>query len=275
MSAPDGHEAADVRTAELAEGLGAVRARIRAACAACGRDPQEVTLVVVTKFFPAQDVARLARLGVRDIGENRDQEASAKVAEVRELAAGDRSDEAGGSGKGGSAGQSGEVGEVPTVHFIGQIQTNKAGSVARYADVVHSVDREKLARSLQRGAHAADRTIEVLLQVNLDPEPADSAGGGTASRGGVAPADLAALAATVADCPALRLRGLMGVAPLGGDPAQAFERLAQLSAQLRRTYPDADVVSAGMSGDLEAAIAAGATHLRVGSAILGSRRPHG
>lgn len=259
----------DARSAELAAGLASVRARIRAACEAAGRDPQEVTLVVVTKFFPAADVLRLARLGVTDIGENRDQEAAAKVAELTELIAG-------------ASAEGGEPVALPRVHFIGQLQTNKAGSVARYADVVHSVDRERLVRSLQRGAEAAGRTLDVLLQVNLDDEGASAASGaagaargGADARGGVAPTQVSALAESVADCGALRLGGLMGVAPLGGDAAAAFERLAAVSRELRATYPEADRLSAGMSGDLEAAIAAGATHLRVGSAILGSRPARG
>ena len=264
MTSPS-NPATDARTAELAARLDAVRARIRRACEAHGRDDDEVTLVVVTKFFPAQDVLRLARLGVTDIGENRDQEASAKVAELRTLIEAETETDAGQS-----------VPTMPRVHFIGQIQTNKAGSVARYADVVHSVDRERLARALQRGAQTADRTLEVLLQVNLDDADTDTdTGASNASRGGVAPADLGALAATVAECDALRLRGLMGVAPLDGDAAQAFAHLAQLSADLRAEHSAADLLSAGMSGDLEAAIAAGATHLRVGSAILGSRPPRG
>lgn len=247
----DAPEAARERA--LAEGLRAVHDRIERSCEAVDRDPAELTLVVVTKFFPASDVAALARLGVGDIGENRDQEAAAKLAQLPGLL--------------GPA-------PAPRVHFIGQLQTNKAGSVASYADLVHSVDRLKLARALDRAAAARGRVLDILLQVNLDPDDASARG-----RGGL---DAAMLEQTfeqaVQGLDALehvRVRGVMGVAPLGGDPAQAFARLARLSDRLRDSHPGADIVSAGMSGDLEAAIGAGATHLRVGSAILGSRPTRG
>lgn len=255
---PDAQAQDEARTLELARGLSAVRDRIAAACDAVGRDPALVTLIVVTKFFPAPDLARLLRLGVTDIGENRDQEAAAKLDQLRALV----------------------PQTLPRVHFIGQLQTNKATSVARYADVVHSVDRQRLVRALERGAQAAQRTLEVLIQVNLDEQQdvGDSGSGAARTgpgRGGVAPWELPEVAGVVEECPSLRLRGLMGVAPLGGQADRAFERLATLSRQLQGEHPGADVISAGMSGDLEAAVAAGATHLRVGSAILGSRPPHG
>ncbi len=227
------------RRDELAQRLGAVRARIDEAMLAAGRT-DDVTLVVVTKFFPAADVDTLAELGVTDIGENRDQEASAKVAE---LAHRDRL----------------------TVHFIGQLQTKKAGGVVRYADVVHSLDRPKLALALDRAAERAGRPLDVLVQVGLDT---------SGDRGGVAPADVAGLADVVAGLDHLRLRGLMAVAPLGEPPRPAFARLRELSERLRTEHPAATWVSAGMSADLEDAVAEGATHLRVGSAILGSRESH-
>ncbi len=227
------------RRDELEAALTAVRGRISRAVERAGRDDQP-HLVVVTKLFPASDVDLLADLEVTDIGENRDQEAAAKCAEVRDR-------------------------ERLTVHFIGQLQSNKAGSVARYADVVQSLDRPKVARALARGAEAAGRVLDVTLQVSLDE---------AAGRGGVAPDGVAALADLVADEPALRLRGVMAVAPLGADPRPAFDRLRDFSQALRRDHPDADWVSAGMSGDLEEAVAAGATHLRVGSAILGTRQSH-
>lgn len=243
-----------LREEAIRAGLEAVRARIAAACHAAGRDPQQLTLVVVTKFFPAFDVAALARLGVRHVGENRDQEASAKVREVAGLL---------------------DAAQRPRWHFIGQLQTNKAASVARYADVVHSVDRAKLARALAKGARAAGRELDVLLQINLDG-PAEAGDG----RGGAAPEGALELADLVGRLDGLRLRGVMGVAPLvegaGSDgAAQAFAELGEVAAHVRSRHPQADVVSAGMSGDLEAAIEAGATHLRVGSAILGSRPAHG
>ncbi|MBT9254820.1 YggS family pyridoxal phosphate-dependent enzyme [Phycicoccus sp. MAQZ13P-2] len=206
---------------------------------AAGRtDP--VTLVAVTKFFPASDVDLLAELGVTDIGENRDQEASAKVAE---LAHRDR----------------------VTVHFIGQLQSNKAGSVARYADVVHSLDRAKIARALDRAAQREGRVLDVLVQVGLD-----AAGG----RGGVAPEAVRDLADVVGGLEHVRLRGLMAVAPLGEPARPAFARLRGLAETVRADHPAATWLSAGMSGDLEDAVAEGATHLRVGSAILGSRESH-
>lgn len=223
------------RRAELAQNLTALRERI----AATGADP---TVIVVTKFFPASDVATLVELGVTDMGENRDQEASAKVAELE------------------------EIGSRPErVHFIGQLQTNKAASVAAYADVVHSVDRVKLVGALEKGARAAGRELEVLLQVDLG---VDSDG-----RGGAAPDQIPALAERVAGSEVLTLRGVMAVAPLGADPDEAFARLADLHRRLLLDHPDATWISAGMSGDLEAALAHGATHVRVGSAILGGRPP--
>jgi pyridoxal phosphate enzyme (YggS family) len=232
----------DARSVELAASLARVGERVRAACEQAGRAPQDVTVVVVTKTYPAADVVRLVRLGVTDLAENRDQEASAKVADVEaELSAS----------------------SPVRWHFVGQLQRNKARSVARYADVVHSVDRVSLVTALAAGARAAGRDVEVLVQVNLDP--------GAAGRGGAEPADVPLVADAVGGAECLRLRGVMAVAPLGADPAPAFERLAALAERLRADHPAATWVSAGMSGDLEAAIGAGATHLRVGSAVLGSR----
>ncbi|HYN28545.1 MAG TPA: YggS family pyridoxal phosphate enzyme [Dermatophilaceae bacterium] len=241
------------RRAELAGRLAAVHHRIAAARTAAGRH-DEVTLVVVTKFFPASDVDLLAELGVRHVGENRDQEASAKFEEV---------------------GRRGDL----TVHFIGQLQTNKAQSVLRYADVVQSVDRPRLVGALDRAAGAGGRTLDVTVQVDLteavglaDAGAAGRAGGPSgAPRGGAAPGEASALADLVAAAAGLRLRGVMAVAPLGADPAAAFDALAGVHERLLRDHPDATWRSAGMSGDLEPAIACGATHLRVGTAILGSR----
>jgi pyridoxal phosphate enzyme (YggS family) len=233
------------RRAELAVALEALRRRVVDACAQVGRAPDEVALVAVTKTFPAADVVHLAALGVGDVGENRDQEASAKVDEVARL---------GGPGT-----------DVLRWHFVGQLQRNKAGAVARYAHVVHSVDRERLVTALDLGAERAGRTVEVLLQVDLDRS------GGQPARGGARPDDVLALADVVAAAGSLRLRGVMAVAPREDDPLAAFERLQAVSVRLRRSHPAATWVSAGMSGDLEAAVAGGATHLRVGSAVLGSR----
>lgn len=227
------------RRAELAENLARLGERIAAGCAAAGRDPAEVTVLAVTKFFPASDVLHLADLGVRDIGENRDQEASQKAAEVA------------------------RHGVAVRWHFVGQLQRNKCRSVARYADLVHTVDSVRLAAAL--GSAAADLRpdpLEVLIQVSLDGAP---------GRGGVVAAEVPAMAEAIASQPALRLRGVMAVAPQSWEPAAAFRDLAAVAARLRSAYPQATWVSAGMSGDLEAALAAGATHLRIGTGLLGKR----
>ena len=231
----------DARTEEIRANLDDVRARIERACEDVGRDPGEITLIVVTKTWPVEDVVRLSSLGARDVGENRDQEASVKAAETRGLGL--------------------------RWHFIGQLQTNKAASVAGYASMVHSVDRTALLAALEKGAARAERILDCLVQVNLDPETALPGG-----RGGTPASVAGEIAAAIAQAPHLRLRGVMGVAPLDGDAAGAFATLADVLAELRETYPDLDVMSAGMSDDLDEAVAAGATHLRVGSAILG-RRP--
>jgi PLP dependent protein len=233
------------RVAEVRAGLADVTARIDRARAAAGRI-DDVTLVVVTKTFPASDVEILASLGATDVAENRDQEARAKRLAIEASA--------------------------PELrwHMIGQLQRNKAASVARWADVVESVDRLELVAALGRAAAAHGRILEVLLQVSLDPVVAPG-------RGGADPADVPALAAAVAAEPALVLRGVMGVAPFPGadqpeeGPGAAFARLQGVSRGLRERWPEADRISAGMSGDLEEAIAHGATQVRIGGAVLGQR----
>ncbi|MET7749983.1 YggS family pyridoxal phosphate-dependent enzyme [Micromonospora sp. NPDC005367] len=232
------------RRAELAAALASVRSRIADACAAAGRDRAEVTMIAVTKTYPAADVLALAELGVTDVGENRDQEAAGKAAEVA------------------------AAGAAPRWHFIGRLQRNKARSVVRYADAVHSVDSVRLARALDVAATGRDRPLTALVQVSVD---------GDLSRGGALPdsADpdvgLGAVAEAVASAPALRLAGLMAVAPLGWEPERAFARLAEVAEWMRSVHPEATALSAGMSGDLEIAIRYGATHVRVGSALLGMR----
>lgn len=245
MSDPD-------RYRELEAGLARVNSRIDSAMEASGRG-ERPTLIVVTKFFPAGDVRLLASLGVRDLGENRDQEAAGKAAEVAN----------------------------PELrwHFIGQLQTNKARSVVAYAHSVHSVDRGSLVEALakamdreqDRRSHAglaARLPLDCYVQVNLSTDPAGR-------RGGARPAEVPDLAAQIDDSGHLRLAGVMAVAPLGEDPTTAFARLSDISGEVLSRYPGADAVSAGMSGDLEAAVAAGATHLRVGSDVLGARPPVG
>jgi PLP dependent protein len=247
------------RKDQLAANLMRVRERI--AAAAARRSGPAPELIVVTKFFPASDVAALAELEVRDMGENRDQEAAAKAAELDAVAA--------------AAGL--------RWHFIGQLQTNKAKSVVRYAYAVHSVDRLSLVKALSKAmaVEQARRTEQggqpredllVLIQVDLENRTPRGAAG-SSGRGGARPEEIGALAAAVSEADGLELGGLMAVAPLGADPAEAFSRLMQYSAALRRAHPSARMVSAGMSQDLEAAVAAGATHLRVGSDVLGPRPP--
>jgi pyridoxal phosphate enzyme (YggS family) len=226
------------RRGEIADNLTRVRGRIAAACADAGRDPDDVRLVVVTKFFPASDVRLLADLGVTDVGENRHQEAEVKVAECADLPL--------------------------TWHFIGALQSNKAAAVAAYSHVVESVDRVKLVTPLDAGAHTRSRPVDVLLQVSLDPPGSDH-------RAGAEPGRLAALADAVGGAGMLRLRGLMAVAPLAGDPAEAFAELASIRRDFLVDHPGAGWLSAGMSSDLEPAVKAGATHVRIGSAVLGSR----
>lgn len=229
------------RRAELAANLADFGVRVDAACAASGRDRAQVTVIAVTKTFPATDVALLADLGVTDVGENRDQEAAPKHLRCAELPL--------------------------RWHFVGRLQRNKARSVAGYADVVHSVDRAALVDALSRAAVAAGRTITALIQVSLDR--LDEAGG--ADRGGAPPAEVLALADRLAAAPGLELGGVMAVAPLGADPDAAFAVLAQVAAAVQAGHPAATMVSAGMSGDFAAAIRHGATHLRVGTALLGRR----
>lgn len=224
------------RRDELARGLDAVTARIASACAAAGRASDDVTLIVVTKTYPASDVRALQGLGVSDVGENREQEAAPKHAEC--------------------------AGVALRWHLIGRLQTNKCRSVARWADAVHSLDRMRVIEALNRAAVDQGRSIDALIQVSLDGDPA---------RGGALLSDVPALADAAAASAGLNLRGLMAVAPLDLDPAKAFEGLAQASGRLRTQHPEATWISAGMSQDLEAAIAAGATHVRVGSAVLGAR----
>jgi hypothetical protein len=250
------------RQAELAGNLAAIRARVAAACAAAGRDPGEITLIAVTKTRPAQDVVTLAGLGQTDFGENRDQEAAPKAAEVAEATS------------------------APVRwHFIGQLQTNKASSVVRYASVVHSVDRVRLVRALGAASRAAKaatpatsatpatpatpasatpahQSVTCLVQVSLD---------GDATRGGALISDLPAVAAAIEAEQGLTLGGVMAVAPLGVDPATAFAGLRAISDTAREINPAATIISAGMSGDLEAAVRNGATHLRIGTALLGNR----
>lgn len=235
------------REAELAERLAAVRARVDAACAAAGRASSEVALITVTKFHPAQDAAALARLGSLDLGESREQEATAKVAECAALL---------------------PDGLAPRWHMLGSIQRNKARAIARWAHSAHSVDSPRLAVALGKAASAAldagerSEPLAAYLQVSLDGDP---------MRGGVLIEEIAELAELTSGTTGLRLAGLMAVPPIGVDAAASFRRLAELSGELAAQHPEATGISAGMSADLEAAIAHGSTCVRVGTAILGAR----
>jgi pyridoxal phosphate enzyme (YggS family) len=239
----------DTRRAELEANLAAVRARVDHACWAAGRDPGEVTVIAVTKTFPASDIRLLAELGVVDIGENRDQEAAPKAAACADLAL--------------------------VWHFVGQLQTNKCKSVARYTDLVHSVDRPKLVAALSRAAAVTGRDIGCLVQVDLGGDGSGPVAGedDLEARGGALPDAIRGLADSVAAADGLHLAGVMAIAPLDRPAAVAFERLAGVAAAVRQDHPQATVISAGMSNDLEDAIIHGATHVRVGTSLLGSRPP--
>jgi len=230
----------DDRRDTVRSSLAAVGDRVDAAASTSGRTGSDVTLVVVTKTWPVSDVRILYDLGVRDFGENRHQEAADRAASLGDLDA--------------------------RWHFIGQVQSNKAHRIAEYAASVHSVDSIRVARRLDAGARQAHRHVDCFIQVSLDPADA------SAARGGASPDAVREIAATIAACGTLRLAGVMGVAPVGEDPSAAYGRLTAASRELVLRHPAATAVSAGMSNDFEAAIRAGATHVRVGSAILG-RRP--
>jgi PLP dependent protein len=218
----------------LGERLAAVREAIADAGRLAGRDPGSVTTIVVTKFHPSGLVRDLAALGVRDVGENRHQEAAEKAAELAELGL--------------------------RWHFVGQLQSNKAHAVRRYASAVHSVDRESVLDALATPEDVDP--LDVFLQVNLTQDPA---------RGGMQPDRIEVLAERALAAPGIRLRGLMAVAPLGEPARPAFSRVRELSERLRRMAPSAVDLSMGMSGDFAEAIAEGATHLRIGTAITGNR----
>jgi pyridoxal phosphate enzyme (YggS family) len=227
------------RLAELTANLAAVRAAIAGACAAAGRRPAEVQLIAVTKTFPVSDIMLLRQLGVADIGENKDQEAAPKVA----------------------AGAA--AGIDLRWHFVGQLQANKAASVASYAYMVHSVDRMRLVDTLGRRAVGVGRQPRCLVQVRLDARP---------GRGGAEPGEVLGLADAIAERDGLTLAGVMAVAPLGEPARPAYARLREIAEMVRSAHPGAEVISAGMSGDLGDAIAEGATHVRIGTALLGGRR---
>ena len=234
------------RRAEIESALANVRGRIATACRTAGREENAVRLIAVTKTFPVSDAALLTDLGVTDLGENREQEAGPKAADLREL----RPDAA------------------VRWHMLGRLQRNKARAVARWAAEVQSVDSDRLVDALDKAVRnareAGDRTgpLDILIQVSIDNDP---------ERGGAPLDTLMPLADHVARSSELQLRGLMAVAPLTMTPDDAFERLARAADRLREDHPEATELSAGMTGDLESAVTHGSTCVRVGTAILGTR----
>ncbi len=222
------------------ERLATVRSRIEAACRQAGRNPDDVKLIAVGKTKPAAVIAALADAGLVDFGENYVQEATEKIASL----------------------------DAPglTWHFIGHIQSNKCADVAKHFDWVHTVDRAKIARRLDAAAARLGRSLNVLIQVNVDEE---------AGKSGVLAHELPDLVEEVAALPALVLRGLMTIpAPVSGQDAQRrpFAQLRRLLESVRSPGDAMDCLSMGMSADLEAAIAEGATHVRVGTALFGPRQ---
>lgn len=222
----------------LAERYRSVLLNIERAAAAAGREKSDVELIVVSKNHPASSVAELAHLGQRVFGENRDQEASKKAAELQQL------------------------GLEVTWHFVGQLQTNKVKSVLEYANTIHSIDRPSLVGELKKQLEKQDKRIDGFIELNLTDDPA---------RGGVNPGELLQLAEQVLQVERINLLGVMAVAGLGKDPAEDFERAVALSAKLQSVAPSASKISMGMSEDYQIAIKLGATHIRVGSAITGPR----
>ena len=242
----------DGRVAELTTSLAAIRARLSRAAEAAGRAVDEITLLPVTKFFPAADVAILWRLGCGAFGESREQEAAAKIMEFDRLV--------------GAPAESGSA----RWHMIGRIQSNKAKNLARWADTVHSVYTDKVVSTLDSATAAAmtdGRTsvMRVFVQISLDGDP---------ERGGVDindPREVDRICAQVAQSRSLELVGLMSIPPLGADPDSAFATLAAEHRRVLRDHPAATGLSAGMSEDLEAAVRHGSTCVRVGTALMGQR----
>jgi len=240
---------ASARERELAEALTAVRSRIARAAEAADRNPNEIELLPITKFFPASDILILRRLGCLEFGESREQEASDKSAEVRAV-----------------------LGAEPIRwHMVGRIQRNKARSIAGWAYAAHSVDSPKLIAALDRAAtEALDQgrraeRLRVYLQLSLD---------GDESRGGVdigRPDAVDELCAEVAAAGGLELVGLMAMPPLDADPDAAFTRLQEERERVQKAYGQPLGLSAGMSGDLESAVKHGSTCVRVGTALMGQR----
>ena len=222
------------RTSEITANLNDVKAKIASAALKAGRDADEITLIVVTKTFPVSDLEILYSLGVREFGENRDQEAVEKVAKLPSNI---------------------------NWNFQGGIQSNKLKSISTWAGCIHSVDKLKYAQIISE--QNTGKPKEIFIQVSLDQPPE--------SRGGVDPTKLLDLASQITKLPGISLKGLMAVAPLDLPEEQAFLKLKEIQADFVAVFKDAKYLSAGMSGDYEMAISYGATHLRIGSSILGNR----
>jgi PLP dependent protein len=229
--------------ASLTDNLARVREAIAEAALHAGRNPDEITLVGVSKTQPAEVVAEAVRAGVRHIGENRVQEAASKFPMARQLLLGT---------------------ELPTFHMVGHLQTNKAGTAIGLFDRVDSVDSVKVAQALSRRLNGASE-LGVLVEVYLGEDP---------SRPGVRPSQIVDVVGGIASVPGLRVEGLMTVAPLGGDARGAFAQVRALKQRLSESFPRVHfgVLSMGMSEDYAEAIAEGSTEVRIGTALFGPRR---
>lgn len=224
------------RVDQISANLEKVNEQIKLAAASANRLSEDITLVAVTKTFPVSDIEILYSLGIRDFGENRDQEASEKV---------------------------GLLPKDVRWHFQGQIQSNKLKSITSWASYIHSVDQLRYAQMISD--YSAGNKKPIFMQVSLDKPPQ--------SRSGVNPSELIELAGAISALPGIRLQGLMAVAPVNSPAEQAFAELEDIRSDFLSTFPDAKSLSIGMSGDYQIAIKYGATHIRIGSSILGIRSP--
>jgi len=224
------------REIEIGDALKAVEARVTTAAASAGRSRSEITLIAVTKTYPVADVEILRNLGIENFGENRSEEGVAKSGQVS-----------------------------ATWHFQGQVQSRKLRDIAGWASFVHSLDSAEHVEKLSRVATESEKEIAIFLQLSLDGAPA---------RGGVIATDIKALADAVVNLPHIKLVGVMCVPPVEYEHERAFSEIAEIHQSFITSFPSATYLSAGMSSDFEVAISHGATHLRVGSQILGSRPYH-
>jgi pyridoxal phosphate enzyme (YggS family) len=222
------------RAMELTNNLAEVNQRINIAAKKASRSVDEITLITVTKTFPTSDIENLYQLGLRDFGENRDQEASKKVTNLP---------------------------KDIRWHFQGQIQSNKLKSITSWASCIHSVDQLRYAQLISQ--LIGDAKMPIFIQVSLDKT--------SKNRAGVEPDELIKMATQVSELPGISLQGLMAVAPLDMAAELAFANLAKIREVFLTSFPTAKSLSIGMSGDYETAIEYGATHIRIGSSILGNR----